>query len=223
MALISLADHTLEAVLGQIIGASVDALAHCDGAGLTLAVDGSPVKSVATDARVVDLDAFQFDTSEGPCVTSLLRGTPQEIPSMRTDDRWPQFTRRAIDGGISSCLAWPLVVQGAVVGVINLYSFSDDGFAEPGRGDAARFAEQAAYVAANAYELAARNDDAARLSSRLGGDDVVAQAVGVLRQRHGISEAEARVTLADEASRRAVDVEEVAHGIVSRHGGAPAN
>jgi transcriptional regulator with GAF, ATPase, and Fis domain len=211
-------DHSLEVVLSRLLDLTVAALPRCDGASLILETAGHPRRLVGTDEHITRVDNYQYRIGEGPCVSCLVAGGSHEMADA-SPERWPHFSERARDEGFMTCLAVPVGLAGRVLGALNLYSRSADAFGLMGLRDAALLAEGAAYAVVNAQELARNLQDIAALEEGLNTvDEAVAQAIGILRERLGMSTAEACEDLIEAARRPPIPIHEVARRIVESAG-----
>lgn len=93
------------------------------GAGIALMVDSTPAGVVAaSDQRAQDLEALQFVLGEGPCTEAARRARPVFVPNLARDSaRWPVFADGALQLGVHAVFAFPLMVDGGCLGVLDLY------------------------------------------------------------------------------------------------------
>lgn len=54
-----------------------------------------------------ELDVKQYEFGDGPCLTAAAEQTPQYIPDVTAEERWPELMQLAADAGVSSILAFP--------------------------------------------------------------------------------------------------------------------
>jgi GAF domain-containing protein len=186
-----LADEDLDDTLRRVAHLATVTLPTCDLADVTLIRDGRPVTKGASDSLAEELDAVQYSTGLGPCIDAWKRGHVNHVESTRTDTRWPAYATKAVELGILSTLAIPLIVQGTSIGALNLYSRREQSFSENDDQIGRLFAEQAAIALANARTHA----DAVALARQLQ-EALVSR--GVIEQAKGIVIARDRCT-ADEA------------------------
>src|SRR5262249_29249757 len=110
-----LSDSDLDATLGHVASLAAASLPMCDLADVTLIRDEQPITKGATDERARALDAVQFSTGAGPCLDACRTQQPVHVESTRGETRWPQFAAAAVDAGVLSMMAIPLVVRSAVI------------------------------------------------------------------------------------------------------------
>jgi GAF domain-containing protein len=76
----------------------------------------------ATSEQAHDLELFQLQADEGPCVDCYTTGHPVSIADLRTATaRWPRFVPAALDAGFASVHAVPMRAAGIVLGALGLF------------------------------------------------------------------------------------------------------
>ena len=76
----------------------------------------------ATSKRSHDLEMFQLQADEGPCLDCFTTGQPVSAPNLETEkDRWPLFVPAATEAGFVSVHAVPMRAAGAVLGALGLF------------------------------------------------------------------------------------------------------
>ena len=179
------AEGSLEETLAAITRAAVDTIAGADHAGITLVTRGRRVETTAaTDPVVEQIDMEQYQTGEGPCLTTLWERTTVRVDDMHTDGRWPRFAERVRRTGVRSVLSFQLHVGADDLGALNLYSDRVTAFDAESEGVGLLLASHAAVALADAQREA-------QLTRALGSRDVIGQAKGILMERHGIDPDEA--------------------------------
>lgn len=72
------------------------------------------------DARLLEL--FQIQNAEGPCLDSFRSGEVVLVPDLAgSADRWPSFSQRAVNLGMSSVYAFPMRLRDRVIGGLNIF------------------------------------------------------------------------------------------------------
>jgi hypothetical protein len=94
-----------------------------ESAGLLLA---DPFKQLrvlaATSEETRELELFQLQADEGPCVDCYSSGQPVSVADIQAEaDRWPRFVPAALDAGFASVHAVPMRAAGIVMGALNLF------------------------------------------------------------------------------------------------------
>jgi transcriptional regulator with GAF, ATPase, and Fis domain len=138
-----LTEESLETTLRRVADLAVRSIAACDAVGVTLFEDSKPTTRAATGGLVYEVDNYQYDIGEGPCLQSVYDQRSYEIRDMTVKDRWPRFCEHAAERGIHSSLSLPLTVRGQTLGALNLYSRLADAFTDADRETALLFASQA--------------------------------------------------------------------------------
>jgi hypothetical protein len=99
------------------------ALLDVSAAGLLL-VDplGQLRLMAATSEQARELELFQLQADEGPCVDCFSTGQPVSVADLSVAAaRWPRFVPAALDGGFASVHAVPMRAAGIVLGALGLF------------------------------------------------------------------------------------------------------
>ena len=101
-------------------------LSGVDGAAIALLTRSSRVRDLvyATDATAQQIDELQFTLGEGPCLDAYHDHNNQLLPDLTNsavNGRWPVFVGEALDIGVRSVFAFPVVEGGNPLGVLELY------------------------------------------------------------------------------------------------------
>lgn len=76
----------------------------------------------ATSEQSRELELFQLQAEEGPCVDCYRTGEPVLVADVRTEiERWPQFVPTAVEAGFAAVHAVPMRAAGAVLGALGLF------------------------------------------------------------------------------------------------------
>jgi ANTAR domain/GAF domain len=76
----------------------------------------------ATSEQARELELFQLQGDEGPCVDCYLTGKPVSVTDLEAErERWPRFAPAAIDAGFASVHAIPMRAAGIVLGALGLF------------------------------------------------------------------------------------------------------
>lgn len=185
-------------------------------AGLLLAGPNRQLHLMAaTSDRTHDVELFQLQADEGPCLDCYATGRTISVPDLRTEmQRWPQFVAVAIDAGFASVHAVPMRAAGMVLGALGLFGTSTG---DLDRADLA-VGQTLAHVATVAIlqEHPPTPDTVLpRLRSALTSRVVVEQAKGFLRARLGVSIDEASALLRQYARTHGEHLTQAARKLVS--------
>ncbi|UQX09970.1 GAF and ANTAR domain-containing protein [Candidatus Mycobacterium methanotrophicum] len=76
----------------------------------------------ATSEQARELELFQLQADEGPCVDCCATGQPVSIADVqRAAGRWPRFVPAAVGAGFASVHAVPMRAAGIVLGALGLF------------------------------------------------------------------------------------------------------
>jgi GAF domain-containing protein len=175
----------LEDLLRRVAHFAVRAIPGADGAGVTMYDSGHPDVIVASTDFVRELDSIQYGLMEGPCVTAAAEAQTVRSGSLGGEPMWPRFGPRAGRLGVHSAVSIPLLLDGKVLGAINVYARGKDVFDEHAAEMAEMFGVPAAVAVHNARVLAQTQRTAAQLQLALESRSVIDQAIGILRSRSG--------------------------------------
>jgi anti-anti-sigma factor len=183
----------VDGALRLVVALARATLAGADGASVSLRRHGRLSTVAASDQTVLDMDASQYATGQGPCVDASDLGRWFHIESLATEVRWPAFVPRAQELGIRAILSTPLLSHDEPVGALNIYSRQVGAFAPQDQELAGLFAAETSSILTKAGAGATSGDLTRRLSEALRARQVIAQAQGAIMQRDGV-EADAAYT-----------------------------
>jgi hypothetical protein len=76
----------------------------------------------ATSNQTWELELFQLQAEEGPCVDCYASGQPVSVADLRIEtSRWPRFVPAALEAGVASVHAVPMRAAGIVLGSMGLF------------------------------------------------------------------------------------------------------
>jgi GAF domain-containing protein len=200
-------EESVNTTLQRVATSAASLIDAVEEVGMTVLHDNRPSTDAATGGIVYEVDNFQYEVDQGPCLHALLHGQPVEIASMRADQRWPTYARFAADRQIMSSLSIPLTISGQLtfaeeevdqpslaraadhgrIGVMNLYSRRESPFNEDERWAALTFGQQAAVAIYNAHTYDTARRLTTDLQAALGSRAAIEQAKGILMARTGCS------------------------------------
>lgn len=166
----------LQPTLDAIVSMAVRTIASAQYAGLILLVDGLLLPQATTDQPPHDLDLFQRDLGNGPCIAAATEQSVVRLDDTRSDVRWSAFAERALSLGVVSMLCAPLWVDEARLGTLSLYSRRPSAFSEHDVQLTCLYATHAALALADAQR-------AEKLHTAVRNRDVIGQAKGILMER----------------------------------------
>lgn len=206
-------DYDTVGTLSQLCEDCADVMAAA--AGIMLA-DGGPLEMMAASShRAADIDLYEIQAGEGPCIEAASTGKAVTASSgEEIIARWPTFGSRAVAAGFLAAVACPLYWHGNVIGAINV--FLPD--ARTVDGDGQRVVQAFADVATIAIIHAglAPADNLTRITRRaLAARTVIEQAKGVIAARTGLDMADAFDHLRALAHESGVLLETLAQDLVN--------
>lgn len=187
----------VDGALRLVVALARATVSGADGVSLSLRRHGHLATVAASDQTISDMDADQYATGEGPCVDASVEGRWFHVESLDQETRWPSFTPRALELGISSILSSPLLAADRPVGALNMYSRTAVAFGSKEQELASIFATEASLILMHAGVDVSDEQCSGRLTDALRSRQVIAQAQGVVMERDGISEEEAYTLLRD--------------------------
>jgi hypothetical protein len=199
--------------LASVVKLSVTTIEGCDFAGLFL-VDGDAVTTaVHTDPIVVEIDAFQHQTGEGPCVDAIAHRLIFYADDLRKDLRWLQFAPRATRAGIRSVVALPLAAN-SQLGALNLYARYPAAFGVVDRAKAAILVSLASLALSAAYSHEDEERRADNFHAALASRETIGEAVGILMERERITAEQAFDVLRRASNHLHIKLRNVAQNLI---------
>jgi GAF domain-containing protein len=156
-------------------------------AGIMLAAPDGQLRVLASTSEAMrDLELFELQAQEGPCVDCHRTGLPvvnQDLAAV--GGRWPRFAAEAVAAGLRSAHALPMRLRGTVIGALNLFR-AGPGEMGPADIEVAQAFADAATIAILQHRAAEEaqviNEQLTRaLNSRV----VIEQAKGMVAERLG--------------------------------------
>jgi transcriptional regulator with GAF, ATPase, and Fis domain len=174
----------------------------------------------ASSERTHEVELFQTQRAEGPCLDCYRTGSPVSVVDLSADHRWPRFAAAATDHGFSSVHAVPMRLREHTLGALGLFGEA------PGSLNAedltlAQALADVASVALVQHEFPVTPESVTvRLQAALNARVQVEQAKGVLAYTGGTSTHAAFDVLRAYADERGQPLSTVAAWVV--HGDLPA-
>lgn len=175
-----LQDHDVTGLLARLVQDSAR-FVPADAAGLLLRSENDQLEFLsATSHRTTELELYQAQRDEGPCVDVVRSGDLVEaLGEDQVRSRWPTVGPAIVEAGFLSVFAFPLRWHGRAIGGLNLFAVGDEPLGEDGRQLGQTFADVAALVIVQPQHVD-ESDLLGNLRRALEGRVVVEQAKGVL-------------------------------------------
>ena len=210
---------TLGAALAGTAEAAVLTMPGCDAASVALSLEGRPATAAATARVALELDLVQYDTDEGPCLTSYRNIETLRLDVVEAGDRFPHFAREAGKRGIQGVLSVPAKWGADVVATLNLYSRQGP-FDETAVSMGNVLGAQVAIAVSRSPEFAAARDTVEHAQRDVEDQARVDVATGLLMATQGCSAEQADGLLQEAAGHEAQSILEIANRIVDQHNSA---
>ena len=198
-------------------------LLDVSAAGLLLADPLQQLRLLAaTSEQARDLELFQLQADQGPCVECYATGQPVSVADLQAEtSRWPRFVPAALEAGFASVHAVPMRAAGIVLGALGLFG------TRPGElNDADLLVGQTlahiACVAILQEHAPTPSTVMPRLRSALTRRVVVEQAKGFLRESLDVSVEDAFTLLRTYARTNGEHLTEVARRLMTERQSRPA-
>lgn len=149
--------------------------------GITMPLAEGHWTIASSDPRARQVDEAQHSSGSGPCLEAITTGEPVEIRDQATDQRWPQYARRALELGVRRSLTVPIVLGDRLLGALTVHGYDEPRpFAADDLDRLQVFADQAATAIALAFQRSEQQDLTDHLEKALKSRVVIDQAIGVL-------------------------------------------
>jgi GAF domain-containing protein len=177
----------VEEAMHQIVQ-TTHAIFSVDGAALMLADAEHHLRNAAvSDERVRHLGELQVQYQEGPCISAFEDKVLVGAQDLKTDSRWPSFSRAAVERGLRAVLASPIPYNQDAVGVVAVLSQEEHPWPAEAELALLAFTDLAALLIATMMMGEQQTELSQQLQSALNSRAVIEQAKGVLIGQHGLS------------------------------------
>ncbi|MFF9410236.1 GAF and ANTAR domain-containing protein [Streptomyces anandii] len=207
-----LAQDALQDTLDQIASAPVELVEGCEAAGILAVRKGRAVTLAARGDVVAESDRVQGELGEGPCFDAARRVNGDRMFRIadltQPQPDWPKYAPAARDLGIGSMMGFLLYADGQDFGALNFYSSRPGAFTRDSETAGWLLASHAAVALASA-----RTVD--QLEHALETRHAIGEAMGILRERHRLSEDDAFAVLRRISQHHNIKLRDVAQNIRS--------
>lgn len=198
--------------------ASCAQLLDIASAGVLLADRRQVLHVLAASSEATrNLELFQLQRDEGPCLDSYHHGAPVTVPDLDKEaDRWPEFVRAASKAGFASVHAVPMRLQGHRLGTLGLFGRHVGSLSEDDMSLAQALAHVGSVAVVQGTAVADKARMADQLQAALDSRVVLEQAKGVLSQVGDLDMDDAFSALRSYARNHNERLADVARALVSR-------
>jgi diguanylate cyclase (GGDEF)-like protein len=114
-------DFPIQDILDHLVERIVQIM-PVTGAGVTLISAGSRPRYISASNRAaMRFEELQTELSEGPCLAAYDTGEAVSVPDLRRDQRFVNFSPRAVESGLAAVFTFPLRHGSARLGALDLY------------------------------------------------------------------------------------------------------
>lgn len=205
-----LKQSSVDTTLERITGSATEIIEGCDAAGVLIRT-GSRVHTLApTGGLVVLSHDLQERMEEGPCFDAARAGNTDRVYRIEDmtayQDRWPRFAPEAHKIGVGSMMGFLLYTEHEELGALNLYSHRPGAFTTASENAGLLLASHAAVAFSSA-----RN--AEQLHRALSTRHTIGAAMGMIVERHNLSQDDAFDVLRRLSQERNVKLHEIARNV----------
>jgi GAF domain-containing protein len=197
----------------SVVGMALTTIEGCDLAGIFVMEGDVLTTPVSTGPAVLEIDAVQRRTGEGPCLDAIVHRQMVYADELHTDLRWPAFSAEATHRGIRSVLSLPLVSD-SQQGALNLYAHYPAAFGVVDRAKATILASLASLALSVAQSHEDEERRAENLNAALGTRETIGEALGILMERERITANQAFDILRRASQHLNIKLREVAQNLV---------
>ena len=186
------------------------------GSGVTLLTEGRLSYVTGLSERVAELEQAQEHEQEGPCVDCSRSGRPVVVTDLASEsERWPTYTRVAVELGLRSAAGIPMTLGGKPIGALDLYAHGPRDWPEEDVAAAQVLANLATAYLVNASKLHQQEELAQQLSGALTSRVVIEQAKGAVAASAGVTVDEAFQRIRTWARNHNASLRDVAGDVVA--------
>ena len=157
-------DFPIQGILDHLVKRIVEIM-PITGAGVTLISPGSEPRYVAaSNEAALRFEKLQTDLGEGPCLAAYLSGKAVSVPDLRDEERFPRFSPRALEAGLTAVFTFPLHHDAAQLGALDLYRDTPGALSPESMSTAQTLADVAAAYILNAQARAELQESSVRSS-----------------------------------------------------------
>jgi GAF domain-containing protein len=205
---------SMEAMLQRIAELAKQVIPGVADASVTLIANDKATTAAHTGRLALDLDETQYGRGYGPCLEAAVGEEIREITDARTETRWPEYARVAVERDCLSSLSAPVPIREGLHGGLNLYAHEAGSFGDDARETAATFASYAAVAVHNMHLYETTRELADNLDIAMRTRAVIEQAKGILMSQRRCDATDAFNFLAAASQRSNRKLRDIAQAIV---------
>jgi len=209
-------EKTLGAALASIAEAATTSVPRCDAASIALSIEGRPITAAITGRIALELDVAQYDTHDGPCLTTFRSMTTLRMNVAEANESFPHLARTAQLYGVLGFLSIPALWGDDLVGTLNLYSRTGT-FDESAEAIGAVLASQVAIAVSRSPEFTAARDVVENAQRDLDDESQVSIATGLLMVNEACNAEQAEGLLRSAAAHDEQTILQIAQRIIDQH------
>lgn len=192
------------------------ALLALAGSGVILESDSRLQAATAVPRALLQLENYQVEHQEGPCVFAHQSGELQVVTDLRQERAWPGYRQIAAQVGVRAVVGIPLKLAGVSIGAINLYNTDAREWSRVDLRSAMVMTNIATAYLLSSTALTKQTELSVQLQHALDSRVLVEQAKGVLAEANGISVEATYQLLRRYARNGGLRVHDVACAIIDR-------
>ncbi|MDQ0718032.1 transcriptional regulator with GAF, ATPase, and Fis domain [Streptomyces luteogriseus] len=205
-----LKQDSVQQTLDEIAVSAVKLVDGCDAAGILAVRKGQAVTLASYGDMVEESDRRQGELGEGPCFDLARRAdedrTFRVVDMTQPQPDWPRYAEAARELGIGSMTGVLLYTHEEDFGALNLYARRPGTFTEDIATAGWLLASHAAVALADARTID-------QLEHALETRHAIGEAMGILRERHGMSDEEAFSVLRNISQHHNIKLRDVAQRV----------
>ncbi|WP_298565935.1 GAF and ANTAR domain-containing protein [Streptomyces luteogriseus] len=214
-----LKQDSVQQTLDEIAASAVRLVDGCDAAGILAVRKGRAVTLASYGDMVVESDRRQGELGEGPCFDLARRADEDRVfrvaDMTRPQPDWPRYAEAARELGIGSMTGVLLYTHDEDFGALDLYARRPGTFTEDIATAGWLLASHAAVALADARTID-------QLEHALETRHAIGEAMGILRERHGMSDEDAFSVLRNISQNHNIKLRDVAQRIREKSTDDPA-
>lgn len=202
--------HVLARLMSDCAG-----LVHADAVGLMVLAESGELELLsATSHGVAQLELFQIQRNNGPCIEGIqtgdvtIAGSQEEIRR-----RWGSVGEAIADAGFHAVMAFPMRWHGRILGGLNVFKIEPGGKNKEELLLGQAFADLSTAILVQTREISAA-DITARVRHAITARSTIEQAKGVLAHQHNLEMHQAYDKLVEQAQAGESTLSEAAADVV---------